>query len=167
MLPRRRYGACGGAREVDIACRGRLTNTDNPVRALVSVCRVHLILTLPYRSTPSHRTQQAIVNFNNLLDCLTRNPISCRSSGICSYNDASLESKCERCCAMCKLDRTMRVGMIVCQRAEEGRGLRVVFSCLIGYHRNFNQLTFRMEGNAKSKDSDGFACISSWCSSNE
>lgn len=38
MLRRQIYGACGGAREVDIAYRDTLTNTDSPIRASVPVC---------------------------------------------------------------------------------------------------------------------------------
>lgn len=40
MLRRQIYGAYGGARGVDTAYQGRLTNTDNPIRVLVPVCTI-------------------------------------------------------------------------------------------------------------------------------
>lgn len=42
-----------------------------------------------------------------------------------------------------------------------------MFSRSTDYDGAAGQLTFCMGGKAKFKDSDGFACISSWCSSDE
>lgn len=119
MPQRRIYGAYGGARGVDIACRGKPTNTDSPIRSLVPVTSVTIVFSETHCSTTGHGPQQATVDLDHLLDRLTSNPISCRSSRIRSHDYAPLESECECCSAVCKLDGTIWVGMIVCERTEE------------------------------------------------
>jgi len=77
-----------------------------------------------YGSTTGHGPQKRAVDFDDFLNSLWCNPVSCCSSWICGYNDTSLKSESQGSRAMSKLDRTVWVGMIICCCAEKCWRLR-------------------------------------------
>ena len=80
MLQQQIYDVCGGAHEVDIAYRGKLTSTGSPIQASAPVFSITNSFLETHRSTTGHCPQQAVVDLDHLLDCLTGNPITRRSS---------------------------------------------------------------------------------------
>lgn len=53
-----------------------------------------------HRSSTCHRSEQAVVDFDNLLHCLTCYPVPRASSGVGGDNDTTLKSESQRRCAM-------------------------------------------------------------------
>jgi hypothetical protein len=87
-----------------------------PVLAVLctSVSReTSLLRTCTYSSATSHGTQQAVVDLNDLLDCLTRYPVSGSGSRIGGYDDAALEAEGKRCGSVGNLDGAVGVGVVV------------------------------------------------------
>ena len=76
-----------------------------------------------YGGSASHGPQQAVVDLDDLLHRLARYPVACRSPGVCSHDDAPLESECQRRRAVGDLDGAVRVGVVVGHCAQPGRGL--------------------------------------------
>lgn len=76
------------------------------------------------RSPSSHGTQQTIIDLDYLLDGLTGDPVPCGCSGVRRDDDTSLETESKRRRTMCKLYGAVRIGVIVCQGAEEGGRLK-------------------------------------------
>jgi hypothetical protein len=71
-----------------------------------------------YSSATSHGSQQAAVDLNDLLDCLTSYPVSGGCSRIGGYDDAALEAEGEGCGTVGNLDRAVGVGVVVCHCAQ-------------------------------------------------
>lgn len=76
MLQRQICGACGVARGVDIAYQGKLASTDSPIQ-ISAVFSMTDFLPETHRRTTGHCSQQAIVDLDHLLNCLTGDPVSC------------------------------------------------------------------------------------------
>lgn len=71
-----------------------------------------------YRSTSSHGSQQAAVDLNDLLDCLTGDPVARCGSRIRGDDDATLEAKGECCRSVRNLDRAVGVAVVVGHRPQ-------------------------------------------------
>jgi hypothetical protein len=116
-MPRRqRCGACVGARGGDIACPGMRASIGSPIACQHASPSPPLSGT--YSSATSHGSQQAVVDLNDLLDCLTRYPVSSRGSRVSGYNDAALEAEGEGRGAVGDLDGAVGVGVVVRHCAE-------------------------------------------------
>jgi len=99
-----------------------------PVLAVLSNVNTHdslsfflplwYIVVYTYSSATSHGSQQAVVDLNDLLDRLTRYPVSGRSSRIRGYDDAAFEAEGEGCGAVGNLDGAVGVGVVVRHCAE-------------------------------------------------
>lgn len=64
---------------------------------------------LPYRRTARHRSQQAVVNLDDLLDRLTCDPVSRRRPRVRRHDDAALEAEGQRRRPVRNLDRAVWV----------------------------------------------------------
>jgi hypothetical protein len=69
--------------------------------------------TCTYSSATSHGAEQAVVDLNDLLDRLTRYPVSCRCSRVGCNDDAALEAEGKRCGTVGNLDGAVGVGVVV------------------------------------------------------
>lgn len=78
---------------------------------------------MTYGSTTGHGPQKAIINLDDLLNRLTRDPTPRRCSRVCRDNDAALEPKSQRRRSVRELDGTIRIGVVVCLRSEPCRWL--------------------------------------------
>jgi hypothetical protein len=118
MRRRQRYGACGGARADDIACPGMRASIGSPIVYQHPPWSSRLNVMVSYGSATSHSSQQAVVDLNDLLDRLTRYPISSRRSRVGGYDDAALEAEGERRGSVGDLDGAAGVGVVVRHCAE-------------------------------------------------
>jgi hypothetical protein len=86
-----------------------------PVLAVLAYVNIQpclpLYWVLSYSSATSHGPQQAVIDLNDLLDRLTRYPVSRRGSRVGSYDDAALEAEGERRGTVGDLDGA--VGVVV------------------------------------------------------
>jgi hypothetical protein len=74
----------------------------------------HIILPkCTYSSTTGHGSQQAVVDLNDLLDRLTRYPVSGGCSRVGGYDDAALEAEGKGRGTVGNLDRAVGVGVVV------------------------------------------------------
>ena len=122
LLPR--CGAYAEVREGDIAFPGMQANIGNPVSSHISTQRrIQSPQVEAYCSTTSHRAEEAVVDLNNLLDCLTCNPVSSSCSRVCSNDNAPLKAKRQCRGTVGKFDGTVRVGMVIGGSSKEGRRL--------------------------------------------
>lgn len=78
----------------------------------------HFETKITYGSTSSHGTQQTAVDLNDLLDCLTGDPVTGCCSRIGGDDDAALEAEGESGCSVSDLDGAIGVAVVVCHRAE-------------------------------------------------
>jgi hypothetical protein len=77
-----------------------------------------LLAVLSYGSATSHGAQQAVVDLNDLLDRLTRYPVSRCGSRVGGYDDAALEAEGKRRGSVGNLDGAVGVGVVVRHCAE-------------------------------------------------
>ena len=78
---------------------------------------------LSYRCASSHSAQQAVVDFDDFLDCLTRNPVTGGGSRVGGNDDAALKPKSECGCSVRELDRAIWVRVVVGMSSQKGRRL--------------------------------------------
>lgn len=148
-----------------------LTQIPQPILAILQAhlvsptCTIKTASPSPYlgqthSSTTSHRSQKTRGRVirglilataqprhgDNLLHCLTGNPVSCRCSGIGTHNlflrksplvsdrllyamvsrrayDTALEPEGQGCCSVSELDRAAGVGVVIGHGTEESGGL--------------------------------------------
>lgn len=94
------------------------TDPWNPRKA--APCRAVGSEDVTYSSSSGHGPQQAVVDFDNLLDSLTRDPVSSRSSRVRSNDYTTLEAECKRCRTVGDLDGAVGVRMVVSGGTEPG-----------------------------------------------
>src|ERR1700753_520085 len=73
--------------------------------------------------TTCHSSQQCAVNLNDLLDCLTSNPVSSCGSRVCANYNATLEAESKSGGSVGNLDGAVGIRMVVSHGAEPGRWL--------------------------------------------
>lgn len=74
---------------------------------------------MAYSSSPRHGSKQAVVDLDNLLHCLTRNPVTGSGSGVCGDDDATLKPECQRRRAVRQLYRAVGIGVVIGHGTEE------------------------------------------------
>lgn len=70
-----------------------------------------------------HGAEEAVVDFDHLLDGLRGDPVAGRGAGVGGDDYAALEAEGEGCGSVGDLDRALGVGVVVCGCAEPGGGL--------------------------------------------
>lgn len=95
---------------------GRGRNRDAALVAELVQATLHAQVCEPVLAVGSatgHGAQQAVVDLDDLLDCLTRYPVAGRGPRVGGDDDAALEAEGERCSAVGDLDGAVGVGVVV------------------------------------------------------